>query len=435
MQQHQRNYFLIFIILLLSLLILDYGQPDLFSFINEHILQAFYIVTAVLAIFVYFFDQSKTFLAYSTICFISYIALLIYSQNDLYVDGAYTVALLQIIMWPIFYITEYRQWRTELKVLFWMANAFHLVVIGIYFTEINYFNPYGFYLELYYFSTYIYIIYAANWNDLMKRLEQRYQDVKEISETQNLEFEKQLRAAQHVQSRSLPQGHEIKDIVMAIKYVPLWGVGGDFCSIIQPGTTFLKDSTKIEPLSHCGLIVGDVSGKGPAAALIMSDIIARTQMMGFGRIKPAETLGLLNEQLYTSEETYLPYFATACYLAFDTDTHEITIANAGHEPPLYFHAADHKVEALHIPGLMLGVSEGIYTYQERVIQYQKGDRLVLYTDGIMAMNASERSITELVMEYGHLTLENMLAKISELMTGSGLDHTHYDDYLILILEF
>ena len=182
-------------------------------------------------------------------------------------------------------------------------------------------------------------------------------------------------------------------------------------------------------------MVGDVVGKGPAAALIMSDIIASTQMMGFGRIKPSETLETLNERLCEKEGTNLPYLATACYLAIDVDLQEIIFANAGHEPPLMYHLKTEEVVPVKTRGVMLGVDIDVTKYEEKALRYEIGDKLVLYTDGLLDMMPSEFNLPELVKKYGKLPAQDMLDSIIPYVTNQNNAKVHYDDYLILILDF
>lgn len=436
MVQKQKNYFLIYITLLLSLLIFDYGNPDLFLGITKSLLHALYAVIFVLSLSVYFVTDKKLYLFQALICIMGFGIIIVYGNRQQELIGFLIAAISQFIVWLAFYIVKYFSLTKNFRVFFWIAFSFHAVSTGSYFYSIEYYESLGLYLDLYYFALLIYMIYSINWNGLLEALKSQLVEITAIKEKRDIELERQLHIARQIQARYLPRGNEIKNVKIAFQYEPLWQVGGDFCSIILPGSTFISKKTKdIVELSHCGVIVGDVVGKGPAAALIMSDLIASTQMMGFGRIKPAETLEVLNDRLCDKQGTYLPYLATACYLAIDIDLEEIVIANAGHEPPLLYRNALRKVEKIEAHGIMLGVDVDVPVYEEQTIKYSENDKLILYTDGILNMLPEDTELEELVALYGDLPAKEMLESIILNLSGKRNIDMHFDDYLILILEF
>ncbi len=436
MIQQQKKFFLIFIILILSLPIIDYSDQNLFNFVIVNITEAFYITLFIFAVSVYYASNKKVYFALAGSCISAYAIILFFEHRERAILGFLLAAALQLIIWPFFFFSTYRHHSSDLRLLSIIGFGFHIFSLGSYLISKEFYNLYGLYFDLYYFVTLTYVLYVANWSRLIERLQSELIQATEINEKREMELEHQLQIARQIQARTLPNGNEIKNVDIAFKYEPLWQLGGDFCSIILPGTTFFhKRAREITDLSHCGLLVGDVVGKGPAAALIMSDIIASTQMMGFGRIKPSETLETLNERLCEKEGTNLPYLATACYLAIDVDLQEIIFANAGHEPPLMYHLKTEEVVPVKTRGVMLGVDIDVTKYEEKALRYEIGDKLVLYTDGLLDMMPSEFNLPELVKKYGKLPAQDMLDSIIPYVTNQNNAKVHYDDYLILILDF
>lgn len=436
MHQKQKKYLLIFIILILSLPIFDYSSPSLFQFIVKNITNAFYVTLFIFSISVYYARNKKAYFALAITCIAGYATILVFDHNGQVVYGLLGAALMQVIIWPFYYFTTYKYHSYDLRALSIIGVGFHGLSIVSYLISKGFYVQYGLYFDLYYFISLTYVLYIANWNRLVQRLQKELVEVREIKEKREVELEHQLQIARQVQARTLPKGNEIKDVNIALRYEPLWQVGGDFCSIILPGTTFFeKQLRESRELSHCGLLVGDVIGKGPAAALIMSDIIASTQMMGYGRIKPSETLQKLNERLYVKEGTNLPYLATACYLAIDIDLKEFTVASAGHEPPLMYRVETGELDIIKTHGVMLGVDIDVGEYEEKKIKYKKGDKLILYTDGLVDMMPSSISMKNLIKQFGNLSANEMMSSLSPYLPNKENVTEHYDDYLIIILEF
>jgi serine phosphatase RsbU (regulator of sigma subunit) len=144
-------------------------------------------------------------------------------------------------------------------------------------------------------------------------------------------------------------------------------MGGDFYDFM------------VLPDGRIGLVIADVSGKGVPAAFFMA--VARTTLrsLAFGSTGPGECLQKANNVLCVQNPMEL--FVTVFYGVFDPTTGLLIYANGGHNSPLLRHA-DGQVEALALTGgMVLGTLPDI-EYQENVVQFTPGDRLVLYTDGV-----------------------------------------------------
>ena len=161
--------------------------------------------------------------------------------------------------------------------------------------------------------------------------------------------------------------------------IPAKEVGGDFYDY------FLIDQERI------GFVVGDVSGKGVAAALYMAvsrTLLRATAVQGFG---PHECLRIVNDRLCSDTDSGL--FVTITYAILDTTTGELTYATGGHPPPIVITDA-RAAELKKAPGTVLGMMEDLDYSSERVT-LEPGARLVLYSDGVSeAMNPANELFGE-----------------------------------------
>ena len=127
-----------------------------------------------------------------------------------------------------------------------------------------------------------------------------------------------------------------------------------------------------------GLFIGDVCGKGLPAALMMSSLQARVQMLAESDPDPATALTVLNHNI--AGRFPLGRFITAFFGVFDQRTGALQYANAGHNYPLLLRSGG-TVEELQDGGTVLGLFPGVQ-YGLQYIQLQRGDMLALFSDGV-----------------------------------------------------
>jgi len=247
--------------------------------------------------------------------------------------------------------------------------------------------------------------------------------LKEQKEKQRLESE--LSIAQEVQAQLFPKG------VFDIRSLELYG----FC---EPARTVSGDYYDFIPLGpdRMALAVGDISGKGISAALLMASIhsavraysLERAPMMatagaGHGgsfvlsavnedaydaEISPSQLCTMLNRQVYHS--TALEKYATMFLGIYDGDTRRFTYCNAGHLPPLLL-GSDGSVRRLEQGGSVVGLIPGL-AYDEAEVELLPGDIFVAYSDGMTEPENEfgefgERRLIELVRENQHLPLQRI----------------------------
>ena len=154
---------------------------------------------------------------------------------------------------------------------------------------------------------------------------------------------------------------------------PARNVGGDFFDVVR-----LEDG-------DIGLAIADVSDKGVPAALFMMS--SRTWMKGaaISSPEPSVVLQEVNSLLHEDNETQM--FVTVLYAVYRPETGEFTYASGGHDAPLLVHS-DGSSELLPLTGgIALGIIPGL-EYEQNTITLDKGETLVLYTDGVTeAMNS------------------------------------------------
>jgi PAS domain S-box-containing protein len=235
-------------------------------------------------------------------------------------------------------------------------------------------------------------------------------------------IEQELRVARMIQHALLPkslpevEGHEI-----AVYYQPAREVGGDFYDFLRL------------PDGRLGLIVGDVSGKGVPAAIVMA--ITRTMLRSAYHLgSPGEILQEVNDELFSDIPPNV--FVTCLAAILDSKTGRLQYANAGHDPPFVRHASG--VGKLRATGMPLGLMAGM-TYELKEITLQPGENVLLYSDGLAEAHSQHHEmfgfprIEEFVGAHaeGARLIDSLLA---ELERFTGEDWEQEDDITLLTLQ-
>ncbi|MDT4898113.1 MAG: phosphoserine phosphatase RsbU/P [Acidobacteriota bacterium] len=180
-------------------------------------------------------------------------------------------------------------------------------------------------------------------------------------------LEQELQLASEIQQRFQPTtspqvpGYEMQGISF-----PCYEIGGDYYDFIKR-----EDGRLI-------ITLGDVSGKGTAAALLMSSLHAAVHAQAASHNSLAATISAVNN--YLADNTPANRFVTLFYAELDPQSGGLSFINAGHNPPLIVHAAG-TTENLAAGGLPLGIRPDA-EYREGRTQLQHSDVLVIYSDGV-----------------------------------------------------
>lgn len=137
---------------------------------------------------------------------------------------------------------------------------------------------------------------------------------------------------------------------------------------------------------HVDMVIADVSGHSMGSALMMAEtrstLKAEARRAGEGQDQgPGATLAVINELLY-EDLNGAEQFISMFYLRYTPRTRELRYASAGHNPPLLLRAGAPSCEQLDAEGLVLGVLKDV-KFEEKVLTLAPGDRILLYTDGIV----------------------------------------------------
>src|SRR5215208_5273760 len=219
--------------------------------------------------------------------------------------------------------------------------------------------------------------------DLERRVTERTEQLKsamakqqEVAQERE-RIEQELRVARLIQHTLLPKSlPELEGHQIAVHYQPAREVGGDFYDFL-----WLPDG-------RLGLIVGDVSGKGVPAAIVMA--IARTLLHAayrMGSPAPGEILEQVNNILYQDIPGNM--FVTCLAALLDSKTGRLHYANAGHDAPYVRHADG--VGRLRARGMPLGLMPNMI-YEQKEITLEPGESVLLYSDGLVEAHDPRREM-------------------------------------------
>lgn len=186
-------------------------------------------------------------------------------------------------------------------------------------------------------------------------------------------LERDLQAAKRIQGallRSVPT--EDYGLDMAARYLSAREVGGDLYDFLRYGPQQL------------GIALGDVSGKGTAAALYGAVAIGIMRSLAPQKLQPAEMLKQMNQ--IVGERRIEGRFMTACFATWQKGRSKLRVANAGQSQPLLY--KDGRCDKIALTGFPLGLFEEV-SYDEWGVTLEPGNILVFHSDGISETNNSE----------------------------------------------
>jgi sigma-B regulation protein RsbU (phosphoserine phosphatase) len=240
----------------------------------------------------------------------------------------------------------------------------------------------------------------------------------------------ELQIAHEVQSTLFPSSPALLGgLEMHALNIPASTVGGDYYDFIFG--------------SHSGLCLalGDISGKGISAALLMASLHSAVRAFSLGedthqrtQPSPALLLKLLNRHLYLSTQSNR--YATLFLAFYDVKTHQLTYSNGGHLPPLLLSATG-KVRRLDCGGSVVGLLDDL-DYTEETVQLEPGDLLIAFTDGLTEPeNAAggefgEARLLELMRHHGTEPLPTLAANTLTVIKQWIGNQDQPDDMTILL---
>jgi serine phosphatase RsbU (regulator of sigma subunit) len=198
------------------------------------------------------------------------------------------------------------------------------------------------------------------------------------SERENQRIAGELNTAKAIHIKLMPEKlPQLPGIDIFTAYQSAKEVGGDYYDFIPVGDT-----------EHLALCVADVSGKGIPGSMVMGTTRTILRMMAVGNLSPADVLAKTN--YHVARDIKRGMFVTCVYCVLNVRTLQMAIASAGHNPMLLYRQELGTVEKIRPNGIALGFDKGPVfnkTIREERIELKPGDRVVLYTDGVVeAMN-------------------------------------------------
>src|SRR5580704_7947197 len=222
-------------------------------------------------------------------------------------------------------------------------------------------------------------------------------------------YAKQLEQAAEIQRGLLPvQAPNVPGVDLAGYNAACQTVGGDYYDFL------------VYPDGRVGVLVGDVAGKGMPAALLMSSLQARVQVLFDDPTNLAALVTRLNRIITSNcpSNRFISFFIAV----LDPMTNELVYVNAGHNPPLLVRR-DGSLQKLEGTGLILGILP-IAQYEQQTCRLEPGDVVVLFSDGV-----TEATRPDIDEEFGEDRLAKTLAELSSQSAQSiieGINQRVYD---------
>ena len=237
-------------------------------------------------------------------------------------------------------------------------------------------------------------------------------------------IEHELRIAAEIQRALLPEGnHSGPFFESAGNSVQARSIGGDFFD--------MQDM----PDGQFGFLVGDVAGKGPAAALLTSKILGIFSAFASVGDSPAEVVDHINKVL--TRRAIDARYATLLYGQLDS-TGKLKFSNAGHNPPLIYGADG--LRRIESGGMPVGMFE-FAPYSGDEVTLKPGDTLVIYSDGVTEAHNlegeefGEARLVEVLERYSRGSAAIILEQIINAVREFALGAEQYDDITALVVKY
>jgi serine phosphatase RsbU (regulator of sigma subunit) len=238
-------------------------------------------------------------------------------------------------------------------------------------------------------------------------------------------IEQELRMARDIQQALLPKDSPRLDSwKISHRYLPAREVGGDFYDFLElPG-------------GRLGLVVGDATGHGMPAALVMATARSMLRAVAQASDSPGEVLRRTNDPLVVDIPPNM--FVTCFYGILDPSSGRLLYANAGHDPP-YLRRGGGDAEELRARGMPLGLMPGM-SYEEKEILLEPGNSALLYSDGLVEAHDAGGEmfgfprLRALVAEHGDEEKSLVDSLLEELYSFTEEGWEQEDDITLLMLQ-
>ena len=238
-------------------------------------------------------------------------------------------------------------------------------------------------------------------------------------------IEEELEIARDIQRNLLPRSTpSFSHFDIAAVNLSTRQVGGDYYDMIT-----------LDDKSFC-VSIADVVGKGVPAALLMANLQAFLKVICKQGMQISEATGLINDLV--TENITDGKFITFFWAVLNNENKSIDYVNAGHNPPLLIRKG--KIQKLEKGGMILGVMKTTIPYESQLVNLEKDDIIVLFTDGISeAKNSkdeefSDERLENLVLELYGLSASEILTSIKKEVQTFAYGAVQSDDITLMIVK-
>ncbi len=238
-------------------------------------------------------------------------------------------------------------------------------------------------------------------------------------------IEQELRMARRIQQALLPKDMpRLAGWNILHHYQPAREVGGDFYDYLEL------------PSGRLGLVVGDATGHGMPAALVMATARSMLRALAQTSESPGDVLRKANDPLVMDIPPNM--FVTCFYAILDPESGRLVYANAGHDLP-YVRRGSDEAEELRARGMPLGLMPGM-SYEQKETVLDSGDSALFYSDGLVEAHDSQREmfgfprLQALVAEHNDEEKSLVDSLLEELYSFVGEGWEQEDDISLLALR-
>ena len=228
--------------------------------------------------------------------------------------------------------------------------------------------------------------------------------------------------------------------------LPAKEIGGDYYDFVEIERGQTPQGGLSPIVSHVGIVIGDVSGKGVGAGLLMAMAKTAIHTLSQEQASPREILLRTNQIL--CKHIGGQKFMTMLYLKWETLSKKLIYSSAGHEHILIYRKAGSivdgqlsMVESIISGGFMLGMVPDIDEYlEDRELSLNPGDKVILYTDGVTeARNPQEElfsleRLIDIIAKHGQEPVEQLLSTIKGEVYAFISTREQYDDITLVVME-
>ena len=261
---------------------------------------------------------------------------------------------------------------------------------------------------------------GESFNHMAEQIEKNVNQIKNYTD----QLDTELLMGKMVQENFLPVSNKIfKQHNIAIWYRPMREVSGDIYYFYELG----KSKSKV-------LFMADATGHGVSAALVTVVMMSALREYVKDSIIPGKLIKKLNDNMFHVLQS--AFYATGVFFLFDNQN-TIYFTNAGHNPPLYITAADKKINRMFAKDTILGLDEESEFSTNRIAG-KPGDRLLLYTDGLVESANTEgkmfglEKVESLLREHESKSTKEIVKILRAELEEFTAEFT--DDVTIIMLE-